>query len=252
MARRSPDGPPPPPVVQRVRLRYGKHGPLRFASHRDFARALERALRRAALPVAYSAGFSPHPKISYAGAAPTGVASDAEYLEVGLAAHVDPAELRKRLDAALPQGLTILDAVEAGGGSLADRLTASHWRVEFADMTVGELEPLVAGFLARRELSVQRLTKDGRRAVDARAAVVAACVVGHPDAPRAILDVVARQVTPAVRPDDMIAALRIVAGLAHDAPPWSYQALRVAQGPLDASGAVGDPLAADYSQREPS
>ena len=63
MARRVPDGPPPPPIVQRVRLRYAKRGRLRFISHRDFARAFERALRRAEVPMAYSAGFHPHPKI---------------------------------------------------------------------------------------------------------------------------------------------------------------------------------------------
>jgi len=75
-----PEGPPPPPVVQRVRLRYAKRVRMWFASHRDFARAFERALRRAAVPMAYSAGFTPHPKVSYVGAAPTGVASEAEYL----------------------------------------------------------------------------------------------------------------------------------------------------------------------------
>jgi len=69
-------------VVQRVRVRYAKRGRLCFASHRDFARTLERALRRANVPIAYSAGFSPHPKISYVGAAPTGVASEAGYLEL--------------------------------------------------------------------------------------------------------------------------------------------------------------------------
>src|SRR4029077_20131205 len=82
---RSPEGPPPPPVVQRVRIRYAKRGRLRFTSLRDFARAFERALRRARVPMAYSGGFTPHPKISYIGAAPTGVASEAEYLEIGLA-----------------------------------------------------------------------------------------------------------------------------------------------------------------------
>ena len=61
-------------------------GRLRFTSHRDFQRAFERALRRAALPMAYSAGFSPHPKISYVGAAPTGTASEAEYLELAVTA----------------------------------------------------------------------------------------------------------------------------------------------------------------------
>ncbi|MDA2986834.1 MAG: TIGR03936 family radical SAM-associated protein, partial [Actinomycetota bacterium] len=62
------------PTVQRLRLRYAKRGRLRFSSHRDFQRALERALRRSRIPMAYSAGFSPHPKVSYANSAATGVA----------------------------------------------------------------------------------------------------------------------------------------------------------------------------------
>ena len=82
--------------MQRLRVHYAKRGRLRFSSHRDFQRAFERALRRSAVPMAYSAGFSPHPKVSYAGAAPTGVASEAEYLEIGLQAEVDPEQLRLR------------------------------------------------------------------------------------------------------------------------------------------------------------
>ena len=84
MGTRQPDGPPPPPTVQRLRIRYAKRGRLRFVSHRDFARAFERALRRSGVPMAFSAGFSPHAKISYVGAAPTGSASEAEYLEICL------------------------------------------------------------------------------------------------------------------------------------------------------------------------
>src|SRR5205814_6417538 len=99
MARRVPQGPAPAPVVQRVRIRYAKRGRLRFTSHRDFARAFERALRRAEIPMAYSAGFTPHPKISYVGASPTGVASEAEYLEIGLARELDVAQLLATLDA---------------------------------------------------------------------------------------------------------------------------------------------------------
>ena len=63
---------------------------MRFASHRDIARAVERGVRRAGLPVAHSAGFSPHPKISYSGGAPTGAASEAEYLEISLTAAARP------------------------------------------------------------------------------------------------------------------------------------------------------------------
>lgn len=66
---RVPEGPPPEPVVQKLRFRYAKRGRLRFASTRDFQRALERALRRAGIPMAFSAGFHPHPRISYANAA---------------------------------------------------------------------------------------------------------------------------------------------------------------------------------------
>ena len=73
------------PPVQRLRVRYAKRGRLRFTSHRDFSRAFERAVFRARVPMAYSSGFNPHPRISYAGAAPTGSASEAEYLEIALA-----------------------------------------------------------------------------------------------------------------------------------------------------------------------
>src|SRR4029079_3249184 len=101
------------PVVQRVRPRYAKRGPLRLTSPRDFCRAVERAIHRANVPIAYSQGFTPHPKISFASAAPTGVASEAEYLELGLRAAVDPGELRAALDAALSPGLDVIEAVQS-------------------------------------------------------------------------------------------------------------------------------------------
>src|SRR5438874_4405269 len=103
---------------------------MRFTSHRDFARAFERAVLRAGVPIAFSHGFSPHPRISYASAAPTGLASEAEYLEIGVRRRVEPDELRDALDAALSPGLDVLEAVEARGGSLADRIEASRWRLE--------------------------------------------------------------------------------------------------------------------------
>ncbi len=106
------------PPVQRLRVRYAKRGRLRFTSHRDFSRAFERAIVRARVPMAYSSGFNPHPRISYAGASPTGAASEAEYLEIGLATRVEPAEVLAALDEALPDGLDVLEVVESPGGSL--------------------------------------------------------------------------------------------------------------------------------------
>ena len=95
MNRAQPEQQAPP--VQRLRVRYAKRGRMRFTSHRDFSRAFERALVRARVPMAYSSGFNPHPRISYAGASPTGSASEAEYLEIGLAQVLDPADVARTL-----------------------------------------------------------------------------------------------------------------------------------------------------------
>jgi radical SAM-linked protein len=240
-------------VVQRVRLRYAKRGRLRFASHRDFARTFERALRRAGVPVAYSAGFTPHPRISYVGAAPTGVASEAEYLELALAERVEVERLRADLDGSLPPGLDIVECVEAvpGSGGLAERIDASAWRLELPGVTAEEAGRAVAAFLKQDAITVERLTKDGRRSLDARGPVVSVVVTAE-TAPGgsdrdtesccAILDVVVRQATPAVRPDDVLAALRAVVGLTPPEPP---RAVRLAQGRLDDTGRLADPLAAD-------
>ena len=238
------------PVVQRIRIQYAKRGPLRFTSHRDFARAFERAVRRAAVPIAYSQGFTPHPKISYASAAPTGVASEAEYLEIGLQARVDPAELRAALDAALSPGLDVLTAVEAPDGiSLADRIEASQWRIELPGVDSAVVADAVAAFLAAEEVLVERMTKQGLRSFDARSAVMRVDVPNRSEAPSgaaatpcAIMDLVVRQATPAVRPDDVLSGLRVVAGLEPPVPP---RVTRLAQGSLTAQGDIVDPLDTD-------
>jgi radical SAM-linked protein len=233
------------PPVLRVRLRYAKRGRLRFTSHRDFARAFERALVRAGVPMAYSSGFNPHPRISYAGASPTGAASEAEYLEIGLREVVDPAQVREAVDASLPEGLDVLEAVVAGPGSLADRMEASVWRLVLPEVTSAQASVGLQSFLDTPEVNVERMTKKGLRTFDCRAAVVGARVLdGAPDRPGcAILEVVLRHGTPSVRPDDVLAGLREVAGLEVAA---GVLAERRAQGPLDEeTGAVGDPLAPD-------
>jgi len=244
MASRTPDGPPPPPAVQRLRLRYTKRGRLRFTSHRDIARAFERALRRARVPMAYSAGFSPHPKISWVGAAPTGVASEAEYVEISVVTRVDREQLRRALDESLPKGIDIVEVVEAPPGtSLPDRIIASAWGIRLPGVPLGTAERAVALFLAAESVAVERLMKNGLRRLDAREPVVsmrASDTCG--DGPCATLDVVVRHVTPAVRPDDVLSGLRSVADLVPPVPP---EATRYAQGPLTETGEVADPLAPD-------
>ena len=248
---RQPTGPPPAPAVQRLRIKYAKRGRLRFTSHRDFQRAFERALRRAEVPMAYSAGFSPHPKISYAGAAPTGAASEAEYLEIAVTSRCDPVALARALDSALPAGLDVLEVVEAATADLAGRLHASVWEIRLPGVSDQAVAAAVTVFLAAESVEVERLTKHGIRVFDARAAVLALTMTpaaeqaAEPGLPAAcaILRVVVRHTTPAVRPDDVLAGLRRVADLA---PPTPALVVRLAQGPLDEQGgAVTDPLTPD-------
>jgi radical SAM-linked protein len=240
---RTPEGPPPAPAVQKLRVRYAKRGRLRFSSTRDFQRALERALRRAAVPMAFSAGFHPHPKISYANAAPTGTASEAEYFEISVTERVDPERVLAALDEALPTGLDILEVVEAVPGALADRLQASDWVMEFRGMPVESLEHAAEQLLAQERVEVTRVMKNGPRTFDVRSAVVSLHVTPSADDTCAILRLVVRHTTPAVRPDDVLSALQSVAALAPPTPPL---VTRLAQGLLrTASATVADPLAAD-------
>lgn len=239
------------PVAQRIRLRYARRGRLRFSSHRDFQRALERAIRRAGLPIAYSAGFSPHPKISYSNSAPTGAASEAEYVEIGLTHERDPVHVLAELDAALPPGLDIVDAVVARTPDFAARLEASHWLIELPEVSVPGLQQARDAFWAADAIEVERMAKSGLRKFDARGPVVLAEVrdpQGAPagSAPCAILNVVVRHVTMSVRPDDVLAALRREADFEPPVPP---RVTRLAQGPLDlATCAVGDPFAPDRGE----
>ena len=127
--------------------------------------------------------------------------------------------------------------------------------------TAAELGPAVAALLAADAVEVERLTKDGRRRMDVRPAVVSLRVQpdqtgGSGTRPRirqaltatasaaacGILDLVVRQTTPAVRPDDVLSALRVVAALMSPVPA---KATRTAQGRLDDEGHLADPLAPD-------
>ncbi len=205
--------------------------------------------------MAYSSGFTAHPRVSWAGAAPTGAASEAEYVELGLAQLRDPGELVQALDAALPPGIDVIDGVTAqpGTGKLADRIDSSCWELRVYGTGGAELQAAVDGLLAAGSAEVERVTKDGRRTIDVRAALVSALITDAPADPSgvsgaeptpgcAILKVVVQQTTPVVRPDDVLAALSSVGGLP---VPISSLVTRLAQGRLLEDGSIVDPLAAD-------
>ena len=247
------------PTVQHLLVRYAKRGKMRFASHRDVARVFERGVRRAELPIAHSAGFTPHPKISYAGGAPTGVASEAEDLSLALTSRYEAADVRARLNAALPDGIDVIAVTEDAGGLPASRLTASAWRAILPGVSSAAAAPAVEKFLALDQAPVERLTSKGMRRMDARAAVVSLTVVtpdvsslnavssldGTPSVSAVspadeasggvVMEMVLRHTVPAVRPDDVLTALSGISDLAPSAPAVMT---RLAQGVLGESGVV--------------
>jgi len=209
---------------------------MRFASHLDVARAFERGVRRAGVPIAYSSGFTPHPKISYAGGAPTGVASEAEYLSLGLSSRSDAEAVREQLNAALPDGIEVIDVTDAAGGLPTGQLTASEWQVMLPGLPPQAVAPAVEAFLALEHAPVERLTSKGLRRMDARSAVVTLKV--DDDAAGSgstALRMIVKHTVPAVRPGDVLTALREFSDVTPDAPPLMT---RLAQGSISESGVV--------------
>jgi len=232
-----------PVTTQHLLVRYAKRGKMRFASHLDVARAFERGVRRSGLPIAYSTGFTPHPKISYAGGAPTGVASEAEYLSLTLTSRTEADSVRGRLNAALPDGIDVIVVTEDAGGLPASRLTASEWQITLPGLPADDVVPVVRKFLALTEAPVERLTSKGMRRMDARAPIVSLDVLDDASAdgrsqgerPGCALRMVVRHTVPSVRPDDVLNALRDVADVFPAGQPLMT---RLAQGSLGESGVV--------------
>ena len=161
-----------------VRVRYAKRGKVRWISHRDVARAFERALRIEQLPLAFTLGFSPRPKVSFGLALSTGYESEAEYLDLELAAPVDLESLPSRLTAALPIGLEV-DAVvelEERAPALQEAVVAVTWQVEVTHDDgegVGEemLRDMVAGARSAPALEVTQVRKGRTSVADVRPAI---------------------------------------------------------------------------------
>ena len=198
--------------TSRLRIRFSKHGKVRFTSHRDVARIWERSLRRAGVPVAYSAGFSPRPKLSFGLALSTGFSSDAEYLDVEVdaawAAGIDYEALAGALTASLPAGMTALAAAGLASGepSLQQAVTSCTWRIDAAGSDAREASDALSRAMARSELLVQRERK-GRLATDnIRPAVLAVEVQGNiTDGVRLIAELGTQP--RATRPAELLASL---------------------------------------------
>lgn len=159
----------------KVRLRYTKNGKVRFTSHRDVARLFERSFRKLRLPVSYTEGFSPRPKISFGLALPVAHESDAEYLDVDLATSVDLEDFCAQMSAALPDGLDVVDAapLDPGSVSLQEAIVACSWEIEILGCSHPEVAVAVASINDATELPLERTRKQKTAVVDVRPAILA-------------------------------------------------------------------------------
>ncbi len=151
---------------QRVRIFFSKEGLSRFLGHHDLMRLFERALRRAGLPLSYSAGFNPRPQISFPLALALGCESQAEVCEVELARWISPRRAAEGLGRELPEGIGVRSVQSV---PFADKavVTATEFSVEFEQPPPGLGEAL-AGFLARAEVFVRRTGKSKSRDINVR------------------------------------------------------------------------------------
>lgn len=162
-----PDSHPITPERQRLRVRFSKQGDLRWISHRDLARTMERMIRRAGLVLRMSEGFHPKPKLAFPSALAVGIASEAEVMELELACPADPGEVATRLNAQAPPGLTVRHVQAVPAGQSKARVRAMTYQFPVPGERRPQVEQAMAQLLARTTLCIQR---DDRAApVDMRA-----------------------------------------------------------------------------------
>ncbi len=225
-----------------VRMRFSKHGKVRFVGHRDVARGFERAFRIVGLPLSFTLGFSPRPKVSFGLALSVGHESDAEFLDVELSEPIDLDGLPEALTAALPEGIVV-----TGVAALADRapalqeaVTAVDWQLEVTAPDGEAPEPLVvarlvAAAMAAPSLRVTR-TRKGREADEDIRPALRRIAVLRATEHGALLEVEVSTQPVSVRAGELLAAL--------GGELAERRVLRTGQW-IERGGARLEPLAAD-------
>lgn len=161
-------------VAFRYRMTYTKTGKMAFLGHLELKRIIERAFRRAELPMRYSSGYSPEPKISYSSPVPLGVESTAEIMDLDLVESMDAAELMERANAQLPEGIVIYNAglISPNTPSIAASVAKIKWRLDPAssgrDFSSEQLEQKISDFMSAGEIPFTKARKRKVRRVNMR------------------------------------------------------------------------------------
>ncbi|BEV35953.1 TIGR03960 family B12-binding radical SAM protein [Synechococcus sp. M16CYN] len=175
--------------ICRLRIQFTKTGPMALLSHLDLIRTLERILRRSGLPISFTGGFHPLPRIQIALALPLGVEAGGEWMDLEFTESLAPAQLKERLRPLLPEGLSLLSVLEVpiSGPSLSQQVRASVWSFDLtlkSGMTIN-WSIAIATLLAADKLIWHDTDKKGRsRQRDCRPALRRLDILSNPEGPR--------------------------------------------------------------------
>ena len=226
-----------------VRIAFSKRGKVRFISHRDVARAFERAFRVANLPLAFTQGFSPRPKVSFGLALSVGHESDAEYLDFELAEEIDIARLPEALGVALPEGIVVfgVEALADRAPALQEAVSSVEWEIEVlgatptTDAAPAVVTPRVEALLRAETHLMERVRKGRTSSDDIRPALRRITVLGPTERGTLIGAELATRPT-SVRPAELVVAL---------GPDLREGRVRRTRQWIERGGERHDPLTAD-------
>ncbi|HIJ81713.1 MAG TPA: TIGR03960 family B12-binding radical SAM protein [Desulfuromonadales bacterium] len=164
----------------RIRLRFSKTGSMACLSHLELITVFTRAVSRGGVPILFSQGFHPHPRFSFGTATSVGVESQAEYMDMIVAAAATADEVAERLNAVLPEGIRILSAtlVDVHAPSISTTIHATRYRITVGALDVGALRMNCVQFLAHASYIIQRSKKGQTREIDLRSEVISLTVEG--------------------------------------------------------------------------
>lgn len=159
----------------KVRIKFSKHGALKFIGHLDIMRYFQKAFRRSGIDIAYTEGFSPHPIMSFAAPLGVGLESDGEYLDVELNTPENMEEVKYKLNEQMAEGMEVLSAVvlpEKSKSAMASVAAAGYYITFRNEFTPPEgWQEAVERFLAKEKIMVEKQTKKSMMEIDLKPAI---------------------------------------------------------------------------------
>ena len=156
---------PPLPLPKKVRIKFSKKGELIYISHLDLVRTLTRAIIRARIPIKYTEGYNPIPKMTFATPLSVGCASECEYLDIKIDREITLCKIKEQLSSQVPEGITILDVYEPN--SKFTEALYSSYNITIRDKSIDEGSASILNeVFSQNELVITKRTKSGEKEVN--------------------------------------------------------------------------------------